>query len=330
MEDNKISVIIPAYNLEAYLERAVKSVLQQTYTNIEVLIVDDGSTDNSWKVIQRIAASDNRVIPIKQENNGVTSARINGIRHATGQWIGFVDGDDEIEPDMYQILLSNAEKYHADISHCGYQMIFGNGRIHYFYGTGNIRIQDNLKGVMDLLEGKIIEPGLCNKIFKKTLFEEILKQNVIPEKITINEDLLMNYYLFSVAKSSVFMDVCKYHYLVRKDSVTRTELNHNRIYDPIEVKKIICEDVPGILQSCAEKAYLNTCVNVYNSLVLAEQKKYKKDLESIRKIIKKNREKINLLNRKQQLLALLILHIPSIYKVLYRYYAKYLMQNKYE
>ena len=330
MEDNKISVIIPVYNLEAYVERAVRSVLQQTYTNIEVLIVDDGSTDNSWKVVQRIAASDNRVIPIKQENKGVTSARINGIRHATGQWIGFVDGDDEIESDMYQILLSNAEKYHTDISHCGYQMIFGDGRIHYFYGTGNIRTKDNLKGVMDLLEGKIIEPGLCNKIFKKALFERILKQNVIAEKITINEDLLMNYYLFSVARSSVFMDVCKYHYLVRKDSVTRTELNHNRIYDPIKVKKIICEDVPDILQSCAERAYLNTCVNVCNSLVLAEQKKDKKDLESIRKIIKKNRVKINLLNRKQQLLALLILYIPSIYKVLYRYYAKYLMQNKYE
>lgn len=82
MEDNKISVIIPVYDLEAYVERAVRSVLQQTYTNIEVLIVDDGSTDNSWKVVQRIAASDNRVIPIKQENKGVTSARINGIRHA--------------------------------------------------------------------------------------------------------------------------------------------------------------------------------------------------------------------------------------------------------
>ena len=330
MEDNKISVIIPVYNLEAYVERAVRSVLQQTYTNIEVLIVDDGSTDNSWKVVQRIAASDNRVIPIRQENKGVTSARINGIRHATGQWIGFVDGDDEIELDMYQILLSNAEKYHADISHCGYQMIFGDGRIHYFYGTGNIKIQDNLKGVMDLLEGKIIEPGLWNKIFKKSLFEGILKQNVIPEIIKINEDLLMNYYLFSVARSSVFMDVCKYHYLVRKDSVTRTELNHNRIYDPIKVKKIICEDVPDILQSCAEKAYLNTCVNVCNSLVMENQKKFEKDLEWIRKKIKKDKKNIKLLDKKQQILAMLILYIPSIYKMIYRCYANFLMKNKYE
>ena len=100
MENNKISVIIPVYNLEAYVERAVRSVLQQTYTNIEVLVVDDGSTDESWNVIQRISNSDNRVVPIRQENEGVTSARFNGIRHAKGQWIGFVDGDDEIETDI--------------------------------------------------------------------------------------------------------------------------------------------------------------------------------------------------------------------------------------
>lgn len=330
MENNKISVIIPVYNLEAYVERAIKSVLQQTYTNIEVLVVDDGSTDESWNVIQRISDSDSRVVAIKQENKGVTSARLNGVRHATGQWIGFVDGDDEIESDMYQILLSNAEKYHADISHCGYQMIFEDGRVHTFYGTGNIRIQDTIKGVMDLLEGKIVEPGLWNKIFKKSLFEKILKQNVIPENIKINEDLLMNYYLFSTASNSVFMDVCKYHYLIRKNSVTRAELNYARIYDPIKVKKIICRDVPDILQGCAEKAYLSTCVNVCNSLVLADRKKYEKELEWIRKKIKKDKKNISLLDRRQQILAMLILYIPSIYKEIYWCYAKVLMKNKYE
>ena len=132
MENNKISVIIPVYNLEAYVERAVRSVLQQTHTNIEVVVVDDGSTDESWNVIQRISNSDNRVVPIRKENEGVTSARFNGIRHAKGQWIGFVDGDDEIETDMYELLLKNAKQYKADISHCGYQMIFEDGRVHEF------------------------------------------------------------------------------------------------------------------------------------------------------------------------------------------------------
>ena len=330
MENNKISVIIPVYNLETYIERAIKSVLQQTYTNIEVLVVDDGSTDESWNIIQSIADSDNRVVPIKQKNKGVTSARLNGIRHAKGQWVGFVDGDDEIETDMYELLLKNAKQYKADISNCGYQIIFSDGRTHFFYGTGNIRIQDELKGVMDLLEGKIIEPGLCNKLFKKSLFEKILEHHLIPKDIKINEDLLMNYYLFSAATKSVFMDVCKYHYLVRKNSATRAELNYTRIYDPIKVKKIICEDIPVILQGCAEKAYLCTCINVCNSLVVMDQKKYEKDLESIRKKIRKNKKYINLLDKKQRTLAVVILYMPSLYKKLYRCYAKFLMKNKYE
>ena len=117
MEDNKISVIIPVYDLEAYVERAVRSVLQQTYTNIEVLIVDDGSTDNSWKVVQRIAASDNRVIPIKQENKGVTSARIKvtvtpsrNITLST-EWDDH-DNQDGIRPEKATLqLTANGEKY---------------------------------------------------------------------------------------------------------------------------------------------------------------------------------------------------------------------------
>ena len=134
--NEKISIIIPVYNLEKYIKRTAESVLKQTYTNIEVIIVDDGSSDESWKIIQKIADKDNRVIPIHQENGGVTSARLKGVRRSTGEWIGFVDGDDEIESDMYEILLNNAKKYNADISHCGYQMIFEDGRVNYFHNTG--------------------------------------------------------------------------------------------------------------------------------------------------------------------------------------------------
>ena len=106
---DKISIIIPVYNLEKYIKRAVESVLKQTYSNIEVIIVDDGSSDKSWTIIQEIADGDNRVVPIHQENGGVTSARLNGVRHSMGEWIGFVDGDDEVEPDMYEILLLMSE-----------------------------------------------------------------------------------------------------------------------------------------------------------------------------------------------------------------------------
>lgn len=252
--NNKISIIIPVYNLESYIEKTVKSVLQQTYSNIEVIIVDDGSTDESWEKIKNIEKTDKRVIAIHQKNNGVTSARLNGIKYSTGQWIGFVDGDDEIETDMYQVLIDMAVRWKADISHCGYQMVFEDGRIHYFHNTGNIIQQDKVKGIRDLLEGEIIEPGLCNKLFKKSLFRDLFDKNVIPTDIKINEDLLMNYYLFMHSNKAVFIDVCKYHYLVRSTSATRKGLNHSRIYDPITVKKIILNDVSEELKKCALKS----------------------------------------------------------------------------
>ena len=134
--DNKISIIVPAYNIETYLARTLDSVLAQTYQNIEVIVVNDGSKDGTGAVIDRYAAQDHRVKAIHKENGGVTSARFRGVAEATGDWIGFVDGDDTIEPQMYGRLLENALKYGADISHCGYRMVFLS-RVDYYYNTGS-------------------------------------------------------------------------------------------------------------------------------------------------------------------------------------------------
>ena len=189
MNNNLISVIVPVYNLENYIERCLASIQSQTYSNIEIIVVDDGSIDSSWNVINRIAKEDNRIIPIHKENGGVSSARMLGLANANGEWIGFVDGDDEIEEDMYEVLINNAFEYDADISHCGYKMIFNDGRITSFYDTKVKKIQDNTTGVIDLLEGDLIEPGLWNKLYKKSLFEDI----ELDTNIKINEDLLLNY-----------------------------------------------------------------------------------------------------------------------------------------
>ena len=135
--DNKISIIVPAYNIETYLARTLDSILAQTYPNIEVIVVNDGSKDGTGAVLDRFATQDPRIRAIHKENGGVTSARLRGLAEATGEWIGFVDGDDLIEPDMYARLLENALKYDADISHCGYRMVFPS-RVDYYYNTGKL------------------------------------------------------------------------------------------------------------------------------------------------------------------------------------------------
>jgi glycosyltransferase involved in cell wall biosynthesis len=111
-----ISVVVPVYNAERYLEPCLNSILSQTYKNLEILCVNDGSTDGSPEILKRIAATDPRVIVLDQENAGVSAARNRGIDAAHGEWITFVDSDDALDERMYQTLYDNAVKEQAEIS----------------------------------------------------------------------------------------------------------------------------------------------------------------------------------------------------------------------
>lgn len=327
---NKISVIVPVYNLEKELARCVASIQAQTYTNLEIILIDDGSKDNSRAVIERLSKEDRRIVPIYKENGGVTSARFSGIKKANGDWIGFVDGDDEIEPDMYKFLLENAIKYHAQISHCGYQMIFEDGRVHYFYNTGRLVQQDKTTGLKDLLDGSFIEPGLCNKLFHKTLIHSLLCNNAMDKSIKINEDLLMNYYLFKAAKKCVYEDRCPYHYMVRYTSASRQKLNEYKIFDPLKVKKIILKDSPLEIKEDAQRAYISTCVNTYNNLICDSSSEYRHEKKKVRGLLLENSEWISLLNKKKRLLAFMIRYMPTLYIKIYRIYSKYFQKHQYD
>lgn len=324
MNNNLISVIVPVYNLENYIEKCLASIQSQTYSNIEIIVVDDGSIDSSWNVINRIAKEDHRIIPIHKENGGVSSARMLGLANANGEWIGFVDGDDEIEEDMYEVLINNAFEYNADISHCGYKMIFNDGRITSFYDTKVKKIQDNTTGVIDLLEGDLIEPGLWNKLYKKSLFDDI----ELDTNIQINEDLLLNYYLFKNSQSSIFEDLTKYHYLIRDNSASRSKFNGYKIYDPIRVKEIILNDADDEYKSTAQKVFLRTLIYVYNSLIINEGD-FVNDKKKIRKMIFSNRCYCSLLNSKLKIMTYMIMLIPNFYKIIYKIYYHNILKSKY-
>lgn len=324
-----ISVIVPVYNLEKEIGRCMDSILHQTYENIEILVVDDGSTDKSGEILDEYKKMHANIRVIHKENEGVTSARLCGVKEARGEWIGFVDGDDFVEPDMYEFLIKNAQKYNADISHCGYQMVFGDGRVSCFYNTGCLVKQDREAGLTDLLDGSKIEPGLCNKLFHKTLFHSLLHTECMPRNIKINEDLLMNYYLFSAAEQSVFEDKCKYHYITRGNSASRQKLNEHKIMDPIKVKEIILNQIDDTLKKNAQKAYLSTCINVYNSLVFTKKNEYDMEKNLVERKIKEHAKWVDLLGKRQQILLKIILYMPNLYPMLYKFYAKNIMKNPY-
>lgn len=327
--NNKISIVVPVFNIEGYVERCLQSLLQQTYTNLEVLAIDDGSTDSSGAILDRLATTDSRIKVIHKENGGVTSARMAGIRNATGEWIGFVDGDDKIESDMYERLLRNSAEYHADISHCGYQMCFDDGRIHYFHNTGILVQQDKITALKELLSGVRIEPGLCNKLFHKTLFRSLLHGGAVPLDIKINEDLLMNYRLFSEAERTVFEDWCPYHYIVRSTSASQAKLNPHKIYDPIKVKEIIRQSAPAELHDAAQQAYISTCINTYHTLLTAGAK-YKDDLRKVHELLTQEADDFFLLGRKRRLMANMIVHTPVLYRPIYAVYSRFFQERVYD
>lgn len=241
--DTLLSIIIPVFNIRPYIRQCLDSITHQTYTHIEIICVDDGSTDGSDILLDEYAKTDDRIFVIHKENGGVTSARVTGVLKASGDWIGFVDGDDCIEPDMYARLLQNAKQYGAEISHCGYQMVFPD-RVDYYYNTGQIMHLNSREALMELLGG-VFEPGLCNKLFRRELLSRIITRGLVDVSICINEDLLMNFYLFRQAKETIFEDFCPYHYQKRKGSASSSALQLHHLTDPEKVYLTLIKETAG-------------------------------------------------------------------------------------
>ncbi len=313
MNNILISVIIPAYNIEKYLSRCLDSVLAQTYENIEVIVVDDGSKDETGRIIDEFAAKDNRVIAIHKENGGVSSARLAGIKASSGDYIGFVDGDDFAEPDMYERLLSNAINYKADISHCGYKLVFPKGHVDYYYNTGKTVVQDNVTGLKDLIEGSFIEPGLWNKLYSRRLIFDFIESSVMDYSIKINEDLLMNYYLFKESICSVYEDFCPYHYILRFGSATNSKKEHH-FSDPIKVRRYIYCDakINSDLFVCSFSAYIRSLVSACGQKVFLD---IKTNARAELKTELINKSHMSCLPKKLRFMAKLAAFSPFMYRV---------------
>lgn len=120
----KISIVVPIYNVEKYVKKCIESLIKQTYKNIEIILVDDGSTDNSVGIIDEYANKDPRVVAIHQENKGVSAARNAGLKVARGEYIGFVDPDDYVDCQMYEVMVNKLQTGFADLAVCGYLKVW--------------------------------------------------------------------------------------------------------------------------------------------------------------------------------------------------------------
>ncbi|WP_343347203.1 glycosyltransferase [Terrisporobacter petrolearius] len=324
-----LSIIVPAFNIENYISRCLESLINQNYKNIEIIVVDDGSKDKTGEIIDDYAKQDYRIKFIHKKNEGVSIARNTGIDIAKGDYIGFVDGDDTVDKEMFEILIKNAVDYNADISHCGYKMVFPS-RIDYYYNTENIIIQNNYDGLEGLLKADKIEPGLWNKIYKANLFNDFR----LNPNIKYNEDLLANFYLFKRSKKSVFYDKCMYNYLIRKGSAATKEISPNKLIDPI----LVIKEIKGYLEKdyelydIAYRRYLTGLVGICRNTQCRNDKYFSDYIKESKKILKRELYNINnkhLIRGKLKYMVYGVVYMPIIFNCIDDIYSV-ISGNKYK
>lgn len=228
MEKYKISVIVPVYNVERYLDKCIESIIGQTYKNLEIILVDDGSTDNGLTLCRQYEKEDTRIRVIHQENVGLVAARKTGIMKATGEYIAFVDGDDWIEKNTFEILIKESD--FEDIlmyglqEDYGYKVIDKINQIDPGQYEGN-QIENIISKMLcgDTFFEFGILPNLVCKLIKASLLKRVSKN--IENEITIGEDAAFSYSAIAEAKTIRNIDIMPYHYIQRNNSLVRKNVS---------------------------------------------------------------------------------------------------------
>lgn len=246
-ENEIISVIIPIYNVEKYLDKCIRSVVEQTYKNLEIILVDDGSPDQCGTICDKWAEKDKRIRVIHKTNGGLSDARNAGLNAAIGSYIGFVDGDDYIHPQMYQKLYEKLKEYSADLAICGYDKVdeHSDGIIR------NVRLpSEGLIGKTDAImnicyKGTFVV--VWNKLYKRKLFNDL---RFIYGKVS--EDLFIMYELFHKCARIVSVSENYYYYVQTPNSIMRREktVSHLDVVEGYYRMLLFCQsnNYPDLLQ----------------------------------------------------------------------------------
>lgn len=261
MDNKKISIIVPIYNVEEFLNRCIESLVNQTYKNLEIILVDDESPDNSPAICDKWAAADSRIVVIHKKNEGVAVARNTGLSQATGDYIGFVDGDDYCFKTMYEHLMHNAAEYDADISMCSY-----------YESADEVDDVENSSckaepvsydtAMKNVCMGEYMYGVLWNKIYKA----ELVKGIVMPA-LKCSQDLPYNYFAFKKAQKIVLSDEMLYFYRVRQTSTTKSKFGYGAL-DAVKAREIILKNEKNDeFEPYATQSYINSCFTALSGMI---------------------------------------------------------------
>lgn len=282
MNNPLISIIVPVYNVEDYVDRCVESIINQSYHNLEIILVDDGSTDSSGKKCDEWKEKDNRIIVIHKENGGQGEARNFGLNAANGEYVGFVDSDDLISERMYSDLLELAKTANADVVGCR----------HIDFDDKNSPAFDNAvsKQFVEMTQKEAVEDIIREKHFASTVWNLLVRlsiaKNVLFDVGKIHEDILWPFRVILSSEKLIFTEGAYYAYYQRSGSTMNSGYSSKRFdgLDALQIRAELTEDKYPELYPIAVRAYLGGCMYQYQ--YLCRQPK-SKEFENYKKILHK-------------------------------------------
>lgn len=281
MKNEKVSVIVPVYNTKLQLNRCVESLIQQTYENIEIILIDDCSNDGSREIIEKFSVLPKIKAIYNQKNLGVVETRAKGIEAATGEWISFVDSDDYVDKNFISYMISQIDDS-IDIVQCDSKRVVEEVNLEKNTEIlGKEVFEDQLQR---FLEGKF-SVYLWDKLYRKSLFVDIY----VPQNIIYGEDQLLNYFLLKECRKVVQIKNKLYYYCEREDSITRTAFNKQKYDSYIGVAKDIFNDANSNYPITSNKFLLTKCFYAYIYMQLSnERNSLSEQINDVKNIIKNN------------------------------------------
>lgn len=320
MKKELISVIIPIYNVEKYLNRCIDSIINQTYTNLEIVLVDDGSTDSSWDICKEYENKDKRVKAFRKENSGISATRNFALDHTTGKYIFFIDSDDFIDLDLIEKLYESLLRNNCDFTMANRVNYFDNGIQFCRFSKCGEKSFTRIEALEEMNLYEFFDMSFCGKVIKKELFDGIR----FPDG-KLCEDFYEMYKVLNKINKIVYVSDTYYYYLQRPGSITKKpKINWDFVYAAKEQEKFILEKYPS-LKMCASSAVASSYLTVYDSNFLykgsianSELKIMRKDVRSrLKDIIKYNR-----LSMKKKMQLVLFSYTLPLYNILYKIYKK--------
>lgn len=259
---NKISVIVPVFNAEKYLDRCINSILSQSYKNIEIILVDDGSTDNSGLICDKYSICNKNILTFHTKNSGAAAARNLGLKKATGDFFAFVDSDDFIENDMYELLFDRINKDKSDLAICSTKIVDEQGAFLEWHKCHNDEVISRDEGIIRVFNLQM-DTGLCDKLFKKECFKNI----ILPEG-QASEDRYVIHEIFMNCDKISLLSNKLYNYVQRSDSITHSMKKINK-YGLVSTKHQIdfCVGSNEKFLKYAATSYCMINIYIYNKYI---------------------------------------------------------------